>query len=129
MPAIHQAGRTLLRNAAKTLISHVGISTDATAFGDGQTVLDPANVGAGNNLIRAATIVDVDGDTFDATLDVDNRDASADFQDKAVSTIGAQTGIARTNNLGRVVRTQTIGLQDGDFATIGVRFGIEDNSV
>lgn len=128
MAAIHQLGRTAIRDALKTLVTHVGVATDNTAFADNQTVLDPANGGASNLLIKAATKTNVDGDIFDATIDIDNRDAAADFENKTIFTIGAQNGSARTNNLSRTVRSQGIGLQDGDFATIGVQLRITDQS-
>ncbi len=128
MPAIHQQGRTKVRDHIKTLVSHIGVATDQTAFGDGQTALDPANAGASERLIKASSVANVDADTFDATIDIDNQDASAEFENQTIWTIGAMDGSARTNNISRTVRSQGIGLQDGDFATVGVRLKIVDNT-
>lgn len=128
MSAIPASGRTRIRDAIKALVSHIGLATDQTPFNDSQTALDPANAGASDRYIAAATKVDVDGNTFDASITINNRGANADFEGKTVYTIGAMTGSTRTDILSRTVRTLYIGLQDGDIATIGVRGEVQDTS-
>lgn len=125
MAAILDQGKTAIRNSLKTLISHVGVATDQTAFAANQTALDPANGGAANILIKAATEVDVDGATFDATTTING---DTEFTDKTIWTIGVLNGSARTDALTRTKRTQGIGVQAGDSYTVGARLKVEDNS-
>lgn len=125
MAAILDQGKTAIRDSLKTLISHIGVATDTTAFSGAQTALDPANGGAGNYLIKASTEADVDANTFDATISING---DTEMTGKAIATIGAMNGSARTNALTRTVRSQTIGVQAGDSYTIGVRVQVQDNS-
>lgn len=127
MPAIHQAGRTLLRDLVKAGVSHIGVATDQAPFDDGQSVLDPNNAGASDRLIKAASKADVDGNTVDIVISIDN-DTASEFEGKTIWTIGAQAGGARTDNISRLVRSQGIGLQDGDLVEIGVRLRVADNT-
>lgn len=123
--AILTEGKTEIRNALKTLVTHIGLSTDTTAFNVAQTELDPANVGASNNLIKASAEADVDAFTFDATITVDG---TTELTGKAVATISLMYGATRTSPISRTVRSQTIGIQAGDSFTIGIRVTVEDNS-
>lgn len=125
MPAIHQAGRTAIRDAYSALVSHVGVATDQTAFADNQTELDPANAGASERLIKAATIANVDGDTFDASITIDG---TTEFTNQTIWTIGNMDGATRTDNLTRTVRTQGIGVQAGDTFTVGTRNTVSDQT-
>lgn len=125
MAALLTQGRTAIRDSLKTLISHVGIATDQTAFSAAQTALDPANGGSGNYLIKASTEANVDGDTFDATMTVNG---DTEFTGKTIWTIGVLNGSTRTDALSRTVRSQGIGVQAGDSYTVGVRVKVEDNS-
>lgn len=123
--AILQQGATDIRNSLKSLVTHVGVATDQTAFADTQTALDPANGGAANYLIKAATKVDVDYRTFDATISIDG---TTEFTGKTIWTIGPLKGATRTDAIARTVRTAGIGVQSGDSYTIGVRVQTQDNS-
>lgn len=125
MPAILDQGLTVIRDAIAGVVSHVGVATDATAFAAGQTELDPADVGASNRLIKAATKANVDGTTFDATISIDG---DSEMTDRTIFTIGALDGAARTDAMTRTVRSQGIGVQAGDTFTIGVRIQVEDNT-
>lgn len=125
MPAaLLNQGRTSVRDSLKTLVSHVGVSTDATAFAATQTTLNP---GGGTNLIKAASKADVDTFTFDATMTIDG---STEFTGQSIMTVGALNGPAATNALSRSVRGTGlgIGVQAGDVFTIGVRAQVQDNS-
>ncbi len=122
MPAILARGRTAMRDALKTLITHVGISTASDAFADGQTVIDPT---AGTNLIKTSTETDVDGNTFDATMTVTG---ATEFTNLTIRTIGVLNGGLRTDILTRTVRALGIGVQDGDVYTVGVRVAVQDSS-
>lgn len=123
MAAIHQQGRTAAKEHLRTLITHVGVSDDQTAFGDGQTRLDPT--GTANNLILAATNTSVDGNVDDYTINV----TSANFGGNFIYTIGAQEGSDATDNLSRSVRTNAIGVETaGDDFTVGVRLTVSDQS-
>lgn len=123
MPALLDRGRTAIRDSLKTLISHVGVSTDNTAFAAGQTVLDPS--GTGTNAIKASTETDVDAFTFDATMTLTDADFAGTT---TLWTISAMNGATRTDPLSRTVRTAGIGVQAGDSYTIGVRVQVQDNS-
>lgn len=122
MPAaLLTQGRTAIRDALKTLVSHVGIATDSTAFAAGQTTLNPS--GAGTNIIKPSTEVDVDASTFDASISVSSADGTGLFR-----TVGVLNGAAAANALSRSVRTNGIGIDAGDSYTIAVRAAVQDNS-
>lgn len=122
MPAILAQGRTAIRDSLKTLTTHIGLSTDTTAFADGQTTLSP---GGGSELIKAATEANVDGNTFDAQISVDG---DSEFTNNTIWTIGLMDGATAADALSRTVRTQGIGVQAGDSFTIGVRVTVTDET-
>lgn len=119
--AILNQGKTAIRDSLKTLVTHVGLSTDATAFAATQTALNPS--GSGTNIIKAATKTDVAFDTADATITVTSADGTGNF-----ATVSVQNGSAASNALTRSVRASTIGIQAGDTYTVAVRFAVQDNS-
>lgn len=124
MPAaILNQGRTAIRDSLKTLITHVGVSTDSTGFLATQTSLNPS--GTGTNLIKTSTEADVDFSTFDATMTIDG---STEFTGLIINTIGVLSGSAASNALTRSVRSVGIGVQAGDTFTIGLRIAVADNS-
>lgn len=124
MPAAFlDQGKTSIRDTMKTLVTHVGLAADSTAFAANQTALNPS--AAGTVLIKPATKTDVNGSTFDATVGIDGN---TEFTDQYINTIGAMSGSARTNALSRSVRTVGIGVQAGDTYTLGLRLAVEDNS-
>lgn len=125
MPGLFSTGLTAIRNSLKTLVTHVGVATDQTVFSSTQIVIDPANAGAANLLIKTATKTDVDFQTFDATITVTG---SSEFTGKTIWTISPCNGSARTDALGRIVRTAGIGVQSGDVATVGIRWKNEDTT-
>ena len=125
MAALLTIGITAIRDSLKTLVSHVGVATDQTAFSAAQTALDPANGGAGNLLIKASSEANVDAATFDATMEIDG---TSEFTGKDIWTIGILDGATRTDALSRTVRTNSIGVQAGDTFVLGVRVKTEDNS-
>lgn len=123
--AILNQGKTAIRNSLKTLVTHVGLSTDATAFAGTQTALNPS--GSGTNLIKACTNADsgTNNDQFDATITVNG---TTEFTGLVINTISIQNGSAASNALTRSVRTAGIGVQAGDLFTIGARVLVQDNS-
>jgi hypothetical protein len=125
MPAILDQGKTAVRDALKSLVTHVGVATDQTTFDSTQTALDPANGGSANLLIKASSEADVNPSTFDATMTIDG---DSEFTGKTIWTVGVLNGSLRTNALTRTVRSVGIGVQAGDSFTIGVRVAVEDNS-
>jgi hypothetical protein len=125
MPALLNQGLTDIRDAISSRVTHVGVATDQTAFAATQTALDPANAGAANLLIKAATDANVDFQTFDATISIDG---TTEFTGKTIWTIGILDGSTRTDAMSRTVRSQGIGVQAGDTFTIGVRVKVEDNT-
>lgn len=126
MPAaILNQGQTVIRDAVKAVTSHVGVATDQTAFSATQTELDPANAGAGERLIKAATKVDVDFQTEDYTITIDG---DSEFTGLQIWTIGILDGATRADVMTRTVRSLSIGVQAGDTFTVGVRLTHEDNS-
>lgn len=121
--ALLTQGKTAIRDSLKTLVTHVGVSTDSTAFAVGQTRIDPT--GSGTNLIKASTETDVDGDTFDATISING---TTEFTGSTIRTIAIQNGSAATNALSRSVRSVGIGVESGDVFTVGVRVRVSDQS-
>lgn len=127
MPAILNQGKTAIRDSLKTLVTHVGVTTDNTAFAATHTTLNPS--GSGTNLIKNATKANsgINNDQFDATITIDG---TIEFTNQAINTIGLMNGSAPTNTLSRSVRGTGlgIGVQAGDTFTIGVRVLVQDNS-
>jgi hypothetical protein len=121
--AIVNQGKTAIRDSLKTLITHIGVSTDNTAFSAAQTALNPS--GSGTNLIKASTEADVDTSTFDASISING---TTEFTGLVINTIGLMNGSAASNVLSRSVRSAGIGVQGGDVFTIGVRVQVQDNS-
>lgn len=119
--AILNQGKTAIRDSLKTLISHIGVSTDSTAFSATQTELNP---GGGTNLIKASSETNVDDFTFDAQISIDG---DTEFTGNSIRTIGALDGSAAGDALTRTVRS-AIGVEAGDLFTIGLRFQVQDNS-
>lgn len=115
-----QQGSQAIRDALKSLVSHVGISTDSTAFADTQTTLSP---GGGTNIIKASTEADVDYRTFDASATITSTDGTGSFR-----TVGVLNGAAATNALSRSVRTNGIGIDTGDTYVVTVRVRVTDAS-
>lgn len=122
MPAaLLDQGKTAIRDSLKTLVSHVGISTNSTAFAGSQTELNPG--GTGTNIIKASGEADVDGSTFDASITVTSADGTGSFR-----TVGILDGSAATDAISRSVRTNGIGIDTGDTYVVSVRVAVEDNS-
>lgn len=124
MPAIVDQGKTAIRDSLKTLVTHVGLSDDQTAYSAGQTTLSPAG-GTPTELIKASTEANVDAATFDAQISVNG---DSEFTDATIWTISLMSGASAGNIISRSVRTQGIGVQAGDSFTIGVRAIVEDNT-
>lgn len=139
--AILNQGKTAIRDALKSLITHVAVSDDTAAFVATQTAINPT-VGATSTHVEAATDTDVDGNTFDSTITLTG---ASEFTDKSIFTIGVTKGLGirsgagtgthtgagnttGTDTLTRSVRTLGIGVQSGDTFTIGVRVQVQDNS-
>jgi hypothetical protein len=123
MPAIHSQGINKILVRLRGLLTHVGVSTDSTAYAIGQTRLDPSATGV--NLIASATQANVDNATDDYTITV----TSANYGGNTIRTIGAMDGAAATNNISRSVRTNGIGVESaGDVFNIGVRAVVTDQS-
>ena len=119
--ALLTQGSTAIRDALKTLVSHVGIATDTTAFSAAQTAMNPA--GGGTNIIKASTEADVNATTFDASATITSADGTGSFR-----TVSILNGSAVGNALSRSVRTNGIGIDAGDSYTVTVRVAVQDNS-
>lgn len=122
MAAILQVGKTAIRDALKGISTHLAVSSDQTAFNASQT---EANPNSDPILIKSATNVDVDGNTFDSTIQIDG---DSEFTNQLIYTIASLFGSSRTQAISRTVRAQPIGVQAGDLFTVGVRAKVEDNS-
>jgi len=120
--ALLDQGKTAIRDVVKTLVTHVGISTDTTAFSSSQVRIDPT--GAGTNIIKSsAGEVNVDAGTFDAPITISGADGVGVFK-----TVSILNGASATNALTRSVRTNGIGIDVGDTFVLTVRVTVEDNS-
>lgn len=141
MAALLNQGKTAIRDSLKTLVSHVTVSDDNTAFAATQTGINPNATGTSTH-VEAATDTDVDDNTFDSTIVITG---ASEFTDKQIWAIGVAKGLAvrsatgsggthtgggtvGTDTLSRKVRTLSIGVQNGDTMTIGVRTQVQDNS-
>lgn len=139
--AILDQGKTAIRDALKTLITHVVLSDDTTAFSSSQTGINPG-AAATSTHVEAATDSDVDGSTFDSTITVNG---ASEMTGKFIQSIGVAKGTAiraatgsggthtgggtvGTDCLTRSVRSLGIGVESTDTYTIGVRTAVEDNS-
>ena len=118
--ALLQQGSQSIRDAIKGVISHLGLSTDNTAFVDTQTTLNP---GGGTNIIKAATETDVDYRTFDVSATITSADGTGSF-----FTVGVLDGAAATDAMSRSVRTNPIGIDVGDTYTATARVRVTDAS-
>lgn len=127
MPAILTQGITDIREAVRTLVTHVGVATDATTFAAAQTAIDPANAGSTNYLIKPATKTVIDFQTMDYTMTIDGN---TEFTNKSIMTISILKGALRTNAITRSVRGAGlgIGVQAGDLLTVGVRDRTQDDT-
>lgn len=123
MPVLLDQGKTAIRDSLKTLVTHIGLASDSTAFAANQTRLNPSS--AGTVLIKASTETNVDAATFDAAISIDG---TTEFTNATIFTIGLMNGSAATNALSRTVRTQGIGVQAGDVFDVGVRVVVQDNT-
>jgi hypothetical protein len=124
-------GLVAIVTAISSLVTHVAVSTDSTAFATSQTVMNP---GGGDVLTLAATTTTV-GPVEDAVVDKTiTINGDTQFTGLVINCIGPASGTgtegAGTDTLGRIVRAPGlgIGVQTGDVFTVGVRLKIEDNS-
>lgn len=139
--ALLNQGKTSIRDSLKTLVTHVCVSDDNTAFSATHTGINPA-AGSTSTHVEASTDSDVDGNTFDSTITITG---ASEFTDKSIFAIGIAKGTAirqatgaggthtgggtvGTDCISRSVRTLGIGVQSGDTFTIGVRVQVQDNS-
>lgn len=139
--AILDQGKTAIRDALKTLITHLCVSDDSTAFSGAHTGINPNATGTSTH-VEAATDADVDANTFDSTITITG---ASEFTGKSIMAIGVAKGlgvrsatgsggthtggsVVGTDCLTRSVRTLGIGVQSGDTFTIGVRTQVQDNS-
>ena len=126
--AVLNQGLTSIRDALKTLFSpYVFVSDDSTAFSATQTSGNPAG-GSTVFLAKSATIANVDGKTYTATISVGGGDAT--IVGKSIYTVGASLGVTNTQAQSRTVRGAGlgIGVQTGDAYTIGIQVAVADNS-
>lgn len=128
--AILQQGKTAIRDAVATLITHIAVTDDGTAFSISHTVANPA-AGATTVLTKAASQTVVDANTMDETITITG---ATEFTGKVINCICAAKGTgttgAGTDTLSRTPRTAGlgIGVQSGDIYTIGVRTTTTDAS-
>lgn len=134
-------GKTSVRDSLKVLVSHVTGSDDNTAFLANHTGINPAGA-ATSTIVKTSTNVNVDANTFDATITIDG---TTEFTNKNLLAIGVAKGLGvrqvagsggthtgggtvGTDTISRSVRTFGIGVQSGDIFTVGNRLEVQDNS-
>jgi hypothetical protein len=139
--ALLNQGKTSVRDALKSLITHVVGADDNTAFAASQTGINPAGSST-STIVKSTTNIDFDNYTFDATITING---TTEFTDRNLLAIGVAKGISirqtegssgqHTGNgtvgedtISRSVRSLGIGIQSGDVFTIGVRLQVQDNS-
>jgi hypothetical protein len=121
--ALPTQGITKIRDSIGTLATHVGISTNQSAFSTADTVINPG--GSGTNLIKTSTVTTVNPSTVDVTMDITG---SSEFTDLEIWTISVLDGATASDIISRFVRTVSIGCQAGDVFTIGARLAVADAS-
>lgn len=144
MPAaMLQQGATSIRDALKTLLTHVCVSDDTLAFADTQTGINPTEAATSTH-VEAASNADVDYRTFDASITITG---ATEFTNLPIYSIGvakgsairSATGAGGTHTGGGTVGTDTvsrsvrgaglgIGVQSGDTFTLAARVQVQDNS-
>lgn len=138
--AILNQGKTSVRDFLKTVVTHVCVSDDNTAFDGAQTAINPA-AGTTSTHVEAASNVDVDAFTFDSSITING---ASEFTNKIIYAIGVSKGLGILDSAGtgthtgggiigtdlitRSVRTLGIGIEATDTMTIGVRTQVQDNS-
>lgn len=142
--AILDQGQTAIRDAVKSLVTHVAITDDTTAFSGAHTGINPGAAATSTWVKVTAAETNVDFQTVDYTISIDG---STEFTNKVINAIGVAkglgvrqaTGAGGTHGGGSVVGTDAIsrslrgaglgwGIQAGDVVTVGVRAKHEDNS-
>lgn len=117
-------GLTAKRDATKTLVTHVEVNDDATAFDADQTVTNPG--GSTFRVIKTAVAADVDATTADFTLTVyggADGPAPADGLgdgEGVIRTIALLDGTAVGDGLVRYVHGD-LTIEDGDVFNVGIR--------
>lgn len=145
--SIPNQGETIIRDAVKGVITTVAISDDTTAFGTGNTGINPG-AGTTSTHAKAATKTDVDFQTEDYSFSIDG---TSFFTGKVINSISVSKGTAvrqatgtggthtidpsGATTVGTDIATRTlrsaglgIGVQSGDLFTIAVRLQHQDNS-
>lgn len=136
-------GLTERRNAFKTLVTHLTVSDDTTAFSAAHTGINPG-AAATSTHVETVSEADVDGITVDFSCTVVG---ASEFTGKVINCIGlskglgvrSATGSGGTHTGGAIVGTDTIsrslrpaglgiGVASGDTYTLTVRDVEEDNS-
>lgn len=108
--AIPQEGRTRIRDAVSAIVSHLVISTDSTAFSDGDTTASP---GGGTEIVKAVTSSTVDANTSRHEASVTGADGTGQFP-----TVALLTSSSSADLLTRYLRTNPIGIDADDEYTI-----------
>lgn len=142
--SILNQGQTSIRDAVKSLVTHVCISTDTTVFTASDTGVNPG-AGSTSTWVKAtASETNVDFQTVDYAISIDG---TTEFTGLVINSLGVAkgvgvrqaTGAGGTHGGGSVVGTDCItrtlrsaglgiGVQAGDSFTIGCRVKHEDNS-
>ena len=134
-------GKTSIRDAVKTLVSHVVVSDDSAAFAVGQTGINPT-AAATSTHVEASTDSDVDDSTADFTVTING---ATEMTNKSIFSIGIAKGTAirqatgaggthtgggtvGTDAISRSVRALGIGVESTDTYALAVRGAIEDNT-
>lgn len=113
-------GLTDARDQIKTLVTHLILNDDATAFAAGQTTADPG--GSTLRIAKTVTEADVDTVTTDFTCAVNGGTDGTGTINSICLAKGSLDGDVVT----RYVRTNGIGLEAGDVFTIGLRNSVAD---
>lgn len=139
--ALLTQGKTDIRNSLKTLVTHLVVSDDSTAFSAAHTGINPG-AGSTSTHVEAATDSDVDASTWESTITING---ATEFTGKSIMCIGLAKGTAirsatgsggthtgggtvGTDTISRSVRTLGIGVESTDTYTLAVRGAVEDNS-
>jgi hypothetical protein len=140
-PTLLSQGKTSVRDALKTLITHVVVSDDNAVFNIAHTGINPTAAATSTHVEEAAD-TNIDGNTWESAITIDG---ATEFTDKIIYAIGVSKGlgvrqatgadgvhtgggIVGTDAISRSVRTLGIGVEITDTYTLAVRGIVEDNS-
>lgn len=110
MASFFNASITDIRDFLKNTFTHLGVSTDNTAFAGNQSAIDPS--GTGTNLIKAISASsNIGSDAFEHEIQLDG---ATEFTGNEINTISGMIGATRTDAYTRDLSSNSTPAVDAD---------------